>query len=84
MISKKMITRRRDKEFIEKMGLVIIIVAIAGMGNADISTSILYVIHVFLTAVVFSIGLFMYVFTDKLLKLQYKSMEHKKHKDKVK
>ena len=66
------------KEFIEKMGLVIIIVSIVGGATIDAKTTIIQIIGIGSMAFTFLVGISFYIFPDKVLELQYRSMKHKK------
>jgi len=69
---------KRQKEFIERLGLVVVIVSVVGMMNIDAETLIIRFISSVCMIVTFGMGLFMFLIPDKLLELQYKSMKHKK------
>ena len=68
---------KNKKEFIEKMGLIIIITSIVGGATMDFETVLLHVIGVISMAFTFIIGIWFYIFTDSVLVMQSKSMKRK-------
>jgi len=73
----------KHKHFIEKMGLVIILVSLFMAQGSDgllqISTTT-YIMNTLFSIVVFLIGIYMFVFTDKFLDVHYKSMKKNANK----
>ena len=68
---------KNRKEFIEKMGLVIIIVSIVGSATMDFETLLLHVIGIGSMTFTFIVGICFYIFPNTILELQDKSIKKK-------